>query len=56
MKSYIGPNFAKTDPERGFFINVFRCLYFSYTAQETDVILFAMFVYANADKESPLSM
>jgi hypothetical protein len=55
MKYYIGPNLAKTDPQRGFWVNIFRSLYFSYTASETDVIIFAMMVYADAEIGSPLS-
>ena len=55
MKYYIKPFFAKDDPERRFWIQVFRTLYFSLSAFESDVILFQMFIYGLAQRTSTIS-
>ena len=55
MKYYIKPFFTKDDPDRRFWINVCRVLYFAESAFESDVILFQMFIFGLTQKNSTIS-
>ena len=55
MKYYIKPCIKKDDPDRTFWINVFRCLYFCNNANETDRMLLHIFTYARTKKDSNIS-
>ena len=56
MKYYIAPFFTKSNLDRGFWINIYKCLYFSYTTQETDANLARMMIYAFSEAGSIPSM
>ena len=55
FRYYIHPFFNKEDEDRKLWIDIYRLLYFSTSAEETDRMLLNMFVYGLVKKETCLS-
>ena len=56
MNTYIKKCFKKSDPKKGFWIDICRTLYFCPNHEEMELIMFQMFVYGITKEGSPMSL